>query len=133
MMDENDPDADILSKGLLGMLILKDNMEIEKGIMEEGEEYDSNRDDASRASDTTQAFRYRIMGFEEAVQHIKALETSNPDEGVSMNDGALDKEVPAQPEASPPSVHPTDAAGTMPVCSRGSPHPAPCRTGLAGG
>ena len=115
MMDENDPDVDILSKGLLGMLILKDNREIEKGIMEEGEEYDSNRDDASRASETTQAFRYRIMGFEEAVQHIKALETSNPDKGAGMNDGALNEEVPAQPEASPPSVQPTDAAGMMPV------------------
>ena len=97
------------------MLILKDNREIEKGIMEEGEEYDSDRDDASRASETTQAFRDRIMGFEEAVQHIKASETSKPDQGAGMNDGDLDKEVPGQPESSPPSVQPTDAARTMPV------------------
>ena len=83
--------------------------------MEEGEEYYGDRDDASRASETTQAFRDGIMGFKEALQHIKASQKSKPDEGVSMNDGALDEEVPAQPEASPPSVQPTDAAGTMPV------------------
>ena len=97
------------------MSILKDNREKEKGRMEERKEYDGDRDDASRASDTTQAFRDRIMGFKEALQHIKASQKSKPDEGVSMNDGALDEEVPAQPEASPPSVQPTDAAGTMPV------------------
>ena len=115
MMDENDPDADILSEGLLDMSILKDNREIERWRMEEGEEYDGDRDNASRALETTQAFRDRIMGFEEAVQNIKALETSKPDKGAGMNDGALDEEVPAQPEASPPYVQPTDAVGTMPV------------------
>ena len=115
MMDENDPDADILSEGLLDMSILKNTREIERGRMEEGEEYDGDRDNASRASEMTQAFRDRIMRFKEAVQHIKASETSKPDKGAGMNDSTLNEEVPDQPEASPPSVQPTDAAGTMPV------------------